>query len=43
MTNNEYETMVSEMETNPIIDTDCTKPVSGKKVFEFFIVQRLFL
>ena len=33
---NEYETMISEMETNGIIDTACCmKTVSGEKCFFF--------
>ena len=28
---NEYEILISEMETNAIIDTACTKTVSGEK------------
>ena len=33
MTNNEYEILINEMETNAIIDTACTKTVSGEKWF----------
>ena len=33
MTNNEYEILINEMQTNPIIDTACTKTVSGEKWF----------
>ena len=31
MTNNEFEILINEMETNAIIDTACTKTVSGEK------------
>ena len=34
---NEYEILISEMETNAIIDTACTKTVSGEKWFLNFI------
>ena len=34
---NEYEIMISEMETNAIIDTACTERVSGEKCFFSFI------
>ena len=37
LTNNEYEILISEMETNAIIDTACTKTVSGEKWFNNFI------
>ena len=33
MANNEYEILLNEMETNAIIDTACTKTVSGEKWF----------
>ena len=33
MTNNEYEILINEKETNAVIDTACTKTVSGEKWF----------
>ena len=34
---NEYEMLISEMETNAIIDTACMKAVSGEKWFLNFM------
>ena len=39
---NEYEKLISEMETNAIIDTACTKTVSGEKWFWNFLEWHCF-
>ena len=42
MSNIEYESLISEMETNAIIDTTCLKTVPGENISRFYVMFRGF-